>query len=322
MRRFTLGAASDRKIVVIDQSGTHLSVLQMLPDGTTKRSEKELSSEAEARLASQQMAGKLIALGYTEQVARGGGGASSRGVPKPPAGARAHEEVDPYTETYDTEAPAALAAPVLARLDVAPGATLDAEGVAKKTKKSRGKKRRKKKKSQSDDALDKRVLAAIAAVGLAFIGFIGFFIYDAFIKPPTIVGVWRGSMLEHEISRRLSLTRYDLILDEQKRAELTLQEKNTMVGTYTFKANRLMLTLEDDEGDPSEIYFRTSLGRSTLKLFDPDSGKLLVELIRFRETPVVRKKKQRPAAGDAKHGARSEPADDESGAGSPSLEQP
>jgi hypothetical protein len=266
------------------------------------------------------MAGKLIALGYTEQTAHGARGDAlpSKRAARSAARARAHEEVNAYDAIYDIDAPAAGAAPVLARLDSAPVANRVVQDEAKKTKKSRGKK--KKKKKQSDDALDKRILAAIAAVGLGFIGFIGFFIYDAFIKPPTIVGVWRGSMLEHEISRRLSLTKYDLILDEQKRAEFTLQEKNTMVGTYTFKANRLMLTLEDEEGDTSEIYFRASLGRSTLKLFDPDSGKLLVELIRFRETPVVRKKNRRPVAGDGKRGARIDAKDDEIGAGLPALE--
>jgi hypothetical protein len=34
MRRFTLGSATDRKIVVIELDGTRMSVVQMLPDGS------------------------------------------------------------------------------------------------------------------------------------------------------------------------------------------------------------------------------------------------------------------------------------------------
>ena len=48
MRSFTRGSATDRKVVVIEVDGKRLSVVQMLPDGSSQRSKKELSNEAEA----------------------------------------------------------------------------------------------------------------------------------------------------------------------------------------------------------------------------------------------------------------------------------
>ena len=120
----------------------------------------------------------------------------------------------------DVEAPAGTASPILQRLSSAPGARSSTDDSQQKKKKKGGKK---KKKAQSSEALDKRVLAGVAAVGIAFIGVIAFVVYDAFLKPPTIVGVWRGGLVEHEISRSLTLTEYDLVLDDQKRAALSIQ---------------------------------------------------------------------------------------------------
>ena len=48
MRRFTLGSATSRKIVVIELNGARMSVVQMMEDGSSKRQQKELRSEDEA----------------------------------------------------------------------------------------------------------------------------------------------------------------------------------------------------------------------------------------------------------------------------------
>jgi len=301
MRRFTLGSVTDRKIVVIELNGTCMSVVRMMPDGSTKRSETELRSEAEARAASEQMAGELITRGYVERIARSSKPAKpSATASKPVARARQREEVNPNPPFDDIGAPAATAAPVLPRLASAPGAEPTADVAPKKKKKTGGKKR--KKKTRSGDALDKRVLAGVAAVGVAFIGLIGFIVYDAFLKPPTIVGTWRGGMVEHEISRSLTLTQYDLILDEQKRVSFTLQEKSTWIGTYAVQGDRLKLYLKDDDGDSSEREFKIALRRVTLELFDPETGKLLVQLIRFREKPVVPGQAAPPKGADGTRG--------------------
>jgi hypothetical protein len=284
MRRFTIGSVTDRKIVLIELDGPRMSVVQMKADGSTKRTEKDLGSEAAARESSEQMARELISRGYVEQIARGKPPKQVAAAPKPAARAGVLEEVDPYDLLDDVEPPAATAAPVLPRLDVAPIVKPAAESEPKK-KKAGG--RKKKKKAESGDALDKRVLAGIGAVGVLLIGCVGFIIYDVFLKPPTIVGTWRGSLLEHEIGRLLRYTRYDLILDEQKRASLTLQEKFTWVGTYSLRGNRLKLTLKDKEGDSNDREYKISLGRATLDLHDPESGELAVQLIRFLEKPVV-----------------------------------
>src|SRR3954463_9844522 len=71
IRRFTLGSATDRKIVVVDVKGTNLTVLRVKPDGTTRRQSQELPTAAAARTASEQLAGELIARGYSEQAASG-----------------------------------------------------------------------------------------------------------------------------------------------------------------------------------------------------------------------------------------------------------
>ena len=71
MRRFTLGPATDRKIVVIDVNGTNLTVLRVKPDGMTNRQTQELPSEAAARSAADRLARELLARGYAEQAASG-----------------------------------------------------------------------------------------------------------------------------------------------------------------------------------------------------------------------------------------------------------
>jgi len=301
MRRFTLGSVTERKIVVIELNGTCMSVVRMMPDGSTKRSEKEFRSESEARAASELMAGELISHGYIERTARGPKPAErSAATSEPAARARQRVEVNPNSPFVDALAPVATIAPVLPRLASAPGAEPAAEDAPKKKKKTGGKK--KKKKTRNGDAADKRVLAGIAAVGVAFIGFIGFFVYDAFLKPFTIVGTWRGGMVEHEISRSLTLSHYHLILDEQKRASLTLQQESTWIGTYAVQGDRLRLSLKDEDGESNEQEYKIVLGRVTLDLVDPESGKLIVRLIRLSEKPVVRGKAPPPKGADGTRG--------------------
>jgi len=308
MRRFTLGSGTDRKIVVIELNGTQMSVFQTMADGSTKRSARDFGSEAEARSASDQMTRELISRGYAERVARGPKPANMGATAlKPAAGAREHEGFRPNDVFDDVEAPAATAAPVLPRFASAPSVKSSVDDATRKKKKTGGKK--KKKKGQSGDALDKRVLTGVGAVAVVFIGVIAFVVYDFFIKPPTIVGVWRGGMVEHEISRSLTLTQYELVLDDKRRAALGLKgardESTNLVGTYIVKGNRLKLAVKDEDGYPSDREYKIVLGRVTLELFDPESGKLLVQLLRSRETPVVpaqtprRSKRAEPIAGDA-----------------------
>ena len=297
-----MGTATDRKIVVIEVEGPRMSVVQMMPDGSSKRNNKELSSEREAQSACEKMAQQLISRGFVEQVARNSRPARSAqpGEPasKPAAPARRPsappEEPDEMDGSYVfadlEEEPVAAAAPVLTRLSASPGAQASAAPVVKKKKKGK-----KKKKAASGDGLDKRVLAGVAAFGLMIVGGLGYVVYDGFFKPPTIVGVWRGSMTEHETGKMIFHTSYDLILDDKHRAEMTI-EKNTSTGTYSLKGNQLKLTFKDEDGETSERQYKVKLARSTLDLMDPESGNLLVQLIRFRETPVVGGKAEAPPA--------------------------
>ncbi len=293
MRRFSLGSATDRKIVVIELDGSRMSVVQMLPDGSSRRNKKELSSEVEAQAASERMAQELISRGFVEQGSRSPKPAKPGALAsKPAAPAPQREEPDGPYLLADVEAPVAAVEPVLSRLSAPPGTKAAAETEPNKKKKG-GKK---KKKAANGDALDKRVLAGAAAFAALVIGFFAYMIYDGFLKPPTIVGTWRGSMIEFETGHPIIHTRYDLILDETKRAEMTLQEKLTSVGTYSLQGNRLKLSFKDDDGETTETQFKIALGRSTLDLLDPGTGKLVVQLIRSREKPVVGGKPEAPPA--------------------------
>jgi len=305
MRTFSLGPPTDRKVVTIEQQGSQLHVTQIKPDGTTKRAKKELASEAEARSESDRMARDLISGGYAERPASGtrkvraaGSAPAKTAAPRGTGGEP--DGIDLNSLYDDIEGPAA--APVLSRLAPAPAA----EGAPRKAKakKDGAKKKKKKKGEKNPDALDKRVLAAVGAFALACLCGVGYVVYDAVLKPPTIVGTWAGSMIDFEIGKPMIHTQYRLVLDERQRASLTLQEKFTSVGTYAVKGNRLILTLKDQGGDDgagdgaeagedrlppqaSERQYKIALRRATLDLFDPESGKKLVQLIRFFEKPVV-----------------------------------
>lgn len=286
-RAFAFGSAADRRLAVIEVHGSRVIVHQKKPDGTTKRSEKELPSEAEARSECDRMARELISRGYAEHTA------AAPKKAKPAAVAEA--DVLGLADALEEDE-----APVLARGGLASAARPVQEAAPKK---KAGGKKKKKKKAKNDDALDKRVIGAIVAVAAAFMAFLGYFVYDAFIKPPTIIGTWKGSMVEYEIGRPMIYSQYELLLDEKKRASMTFQEKFTYVGTYTVERDRLKLSLTDEDGDRDQREYRIGLGRSTLDLFDPRSNKHVVQLIRFREAPVIRDlpapKREAPPPEDA-----------------------
>ena len=309
-RIFMLETAKGRKLMAIDVQGQRVVLVQKNPDGGTKRNEKELKNEAEARSAGEVMARELLSRGYVEQTASSRAKSSAVGTAKAPskAAARAPEPENlSFKDLYDTEgSPSEAEAPALPRLAAAPGAKPVAEGAPKKRKKG-AKKTKKGKKAESGDALDKRVLAGVGLVAFLGFAFVGYMFYDAFLAPSTIVGTWAGSMIDFEIGKPIVHTQYRLVLDEKKNAAMTLQEKFTSVGTYTVKGNRLVLTLKDEKdekdkdeegesNEPFERQYKFALGRSTLDLFDPASGKKMVQLLRFREPPVVGGGSKAPAA--------------------------
>jgi predicted flap endonuclease-1-like 5' DNA nuclease len=296
-RMFTLGSATDQKIVVIEFNGLRLGVTQKKADGSSKRSEKELTSEAAVKTECERMVRELLSRGFVEQTASN----STKPKPAKPAAAVKPELAGLQALLSEDDAPPAPEeAVVLPRLATTPTAASAAESKSapKKKKKAGGKN---KKKAESGD-LDKRVLAGIGAVGAVCLALVGFFVYDAFLKPPTIVGTWAGSMIEYEIGKPIIHTQYRLVLDENHRASITLQEKFTSVGTYTVKGDRLKLNLKDEkdeggeEGAASAREYKISLGRATLDLSDPESGKKVVQLIRFREEPAIGKAAPPPKA--------------------------
>lgn len=298
MRSFTIGSGADRKLVVVEVKGTLLRLTQKKPDGTTKRSVKELDSEAEAHSESERAARQLIARGYVEK-------AESRSSSKSKVEKLGLGEVNAshLFDDDDVDRPAEAVEPVLSRLASA-AATRGTD--APKKKKKAGGKNKKKPGAASGDGLDKRVLAGVGAVVAAVIAFGGYVAYDAFLKPSSIVGTWAGSMIDFEIGKPIIHTQYQLVLDEKQNASMTLQEKFTSVGTYAVKGNRLKLNLKEqksaeekaeekteekaeekagdgaksDETETDVREYKVKLGRSTLDLFDPNSGKQLVQLIR------------------------------------------
>jgi hypothetical protein len=167
-----------------------------------------------------------------------------------------------------------------------------AEAAPKKKKKKAGGKK-KQKGGSGDDALDKRVIAAVLAVAAAVLGFGGFLVYDAAFRPGSIIGTWEGSRLDFEIGKPMIVTKYKLVLDEKKNASMTLQEKFTSTGTYVLQGNLLKMQLkgekdeDGEEGMASEPEYKVKVGRSTLDLFEPATGKKVAQLLRSREKPSV-----------------------------------
>jgi len=293
-RTFTLGSVTDRKVVVIEVNGPRLGVMRMKSDGSTQRSEQELKDETEARSACDRLVSELISRGFVERTdSRAAQAKRSR-----PAGAASKSadaaskpaKVDFNSLYEDDDPPPAAEEPILPRLRAEPGSGPSVDSAPKKKKK---KKTGGKKKAESGDALDKRVVAAFVVVGAACVALAGYIAYDIFLKPASIVGTWAGSKLDFETGKPMIMSQYGLVLDEHRRATMTLQEKFTSVGTYTLRGNRLVLTLhgekdeEGEEGPTSEQQYRVSVGRVTLDLFDPASGKKVVQLIRQREPPAL-----------------------------------
>jgi len=291
MRRFTLGSSVDRKVVVLELAGPVLSVTQVARDGTKKRKEQTLAGESAARAAADKLARELLAHGYVEHAERAAAKAKSSPPPSPPktkpaAPPPAAPELEsngvPAALFEDLEPVEEAVAP-LARLAHPPA---DSHGDAPSPKKKK-KKKSGKKKASNPDGLDKRVLAGIGAVILAGIAGIGFIVYDSFLKPPSILGAWGGSMVEHEISRSLTHTSYRLVLDEKKNASMTIGEEDPLTGTYSIKGKRLSLVLKDEDGYQMNREYDFKLGRETLDLIDPEDGKLLVQMIHIRNAPGV-----------------------------------
>jgi hypothetical protein len=259
-----------------------MTVIKQKPDGSTTRSAKELKSEAEARSASEGIARELVSRGYVEKAPTGSGKSP---VSRPAA---APDRLDGGSLFEDSDSLGGAAAePVLSRLADAPAAGAKEKDTPKK-KKAGGKKKRKNAEG-AGDALDKRVLAGVGAVGVALVLLAGYVAYDLLLKPATIVGDWAGSMVQFETGGPMIYTQYHLVLDAQKKASMTLQDKYTSVGTYTVKGNRLKLTFKDEEGDVSEREYKIALRRTTLDLFDPTTNKKVVQLLRLGDTPATGK---------------------------------
>ncbi|APW62729.1 hypothetical protein [Paludisphaera borealis] len=323
MRRFSLGSSTDRKIVVLEVVGARMSVVRMKPDGTTTRQEKELPSESEARAASETVAHELLARGYVEHDAKRTAPAptsvSAKAAVPPPKPSRPAPKPAPPVREFDDEPPSSLfddlepaSEPVapLARLAPLPDSS-SANGEPKKKK--TGKKKKKKSAGESD-GLDKRVLAGVGGVALLLVCGLGYIAYDVFLKPASIIGKWGGSMVEHEISRSLTHTGYDLVLDAKKNASMTINGESTTTGTYSVKGNRLKLILKDEDGETNDREFKIKLGASTLDLMDPQSGKLIVQLIRLTGAPAAGGKAKADAKAAAelvdKDAGKSDPAAD------------
>ncbi|WP_435017823.1 hypothetical protein TA3x_005443 [Tundrisphaera sp. TA3] len=301
MRTFTIGAGDDRKSVTLEVQGSWLRVTKDRPDGTQKVEMKEFEGEANARAASKDAARQLIAHGYKEANAAPAtpraaeAPARSKSKSRPKAAAKSPglpAGLDLGFLADDDEAPEGPEAMPLGRLAPPPAA---AEARPKKKKAGRKKKRNQAQPGQGGD-LDKRVIAGIAAFGLACLAVVGFLGYKAFLEPPSIVGNWEGSRTEHEIGKSLTNTQYVLILDGQGRASMAIDDGPATSGTYAYRKGRLNLSLKDEEGRTSEVQYRTALGGATLDLFDPASGKKLVQLIRFHKAPVVGGGKPTPEA--------------------------
>ena len=122
-----------------------------------------------------------------------------------------------------------------------------ADGAPKKKKKKKSG-RKPKAEGTSQEGLDKRACSCGTAVfGAMLVAFVAYLGYDTFLKPASIVGTWKGSRLEYEIGRAMSYNQYLLVLDESKRASLTLQEGFTSVGTYTVNGDQLIISFGGGE---------------------------------------------------------------------------
>lgn len=309
MRRFVLDSGSNRKAVTLEVRETVLRVTRSEPDGSTLRSEKTFPGAADARRAAERMAAELTARGFREQArtdaptaprrpAAVAPGRSAVLAAEPSGGPSAYADLDDVDLSEGSAGDEEAAEPLLPRqrAATAPG---DKPKKAKAKAKKKGGKKRSKSRGDSPGTggdLDKRVIAALGALALLVVAGAGYFAYDAFLKPPSIVGHWEGSRTEHEIGKKLTNTSYRLILGADKRASMTLQEKLTSTGTYAVQGDRLRLSTKDEDGEAVEVEYKFALRRGTLDLFEPDSGQKVVQLIRFHESMAAKATAPAPAA--------------------------
>jgi hypothetical protein len=314
-RTFIQGEGPNWKYVRVQVQGTRMVVTQGRMNGPSKRSEKQLQSEAEAASACALMARELFARGFLEQ---------RPGAPKP-AVAASRPKLQPTPEPPEGELALADAvedaAPVITRSGRAalasrpavssqPGADGAPARVPKKKKKKKGKRAK-------EGENDRFVMAGIAAGAALVVGIIGYVIWAEFLRPASIVGTWQGSKIDYEIGKPIIYSHYKLILDQNHRSALTLQQSLTMVGTYEVKGNILKLNVGDSL-DSSEMEYKFELGSVELTLYHPGEEKPMVKLIRLHKmekVPPARKKKPHavlpPAAAPGADMGDNDPGADE-----------
>ncbi len=290
------GSGSGRKAVKIEVHGSQVTVIEKAPDGSTKRGQRDWQDEARARRAAEKMGRELVARGFVEQVPPP---KSATPVAKPPE----PTGIDVGALLEDDEEPVDSLLPRI----TAPVATPHVEPKSTKKKKKTGKKKRKKA-GASGDNMEKKATVAIFGMGVVLALFVTWFVYDGFFKPPSIVGGWKGSKLEYEVSRSLSKSEFALVLDASKRASV-VQDGYAASGTYKFQKNRLDLALKDEDGNSFDLHYKVVLGRSTMDLYDLQSGEKTVQLIRQSHkassqapapaAPAAPELTEAPAAGDA-----------------------
>jgi hypothetical protein len=305
MPTFTRGAGADRKVVRLEVQGQCVVVTENKADGGTKRSEKAMKSEADARTACDRMARELITLGFVEAASPAPARpkpAPARPKPAPTATPAVGGGLD-LGSMLDDEEPVDESAPVLERLS-APPARPGAEAEPKKKKKKSG---RKKKRQAAEDtgALDKRVIALALLAGVAFLGYVGFLVADS-LRPPSLVGIWSGSRLEYEYGSPMTFDQYRLVIKDRKQAEMGFGGDSTAKGTYSVKGDRIKLALKDEEGGEFDQEYKFSLGHATLDLYDTESGKKVVQLVRQDGKPAAGGP---PPAPKAPEGVAAGPAD-------------
>lgn len=305
MRTFVHGEGADRRFVRIQIEGRRMVVTQAKADGTSKRSEKELSSEAEAESAGIKLAGELTARGYVERKAAATAktmATKAPAAPRPAAKAVAEPVDANYALAQALEEAPEPAAATLPRMSFAPAATggtaKERAASARPDQKKKKKKGKKKKGDAGGEKDDKLVIAGVIAVGVALVGLVGYFVWAEFLSPFSIVGTWHGSKLTYEIGHPIIHKFYHLVLDDKHRAAMTFDEKLTFIGTYSVKGNKLKLHLGNDDLDLDREY-RFKLGRIELTLWEPNQKEPMVELIRMRDMEKVPPSKKRtgPAVG-------------------------
>jgi hypothetical protein len=298
MRTFVHGTGPERKFITIEVKGRRMAVVRGQPDGSLKRDEKELPSDAEAAHACDLLATQLLARGYVEQKAATAptkavkSGSAIRPAPAPapaarpaaparkPVPASAPDEDEPYALSEALDEVEAAAPPVLPRMAVRPGGATAETGSGEKSA-AKPKKKKKKKRKKDGEGQERLFFLGVAGMGVAVIGVIGFLVWDLFFKPGTLPGQWEASRTEYEIGKSLTHDVYKLNLDAQKHAVWTHND-STMSGTYTTKGDHLLLSVKDEELS-QELEFRFKLGQTTLDLFEPATGKKVVQLVKMSE---------------------------------------